>query len=59
METEYVNPFDSSLDISELYHLTSGTPMAADIATDILNLSDRGADLATKFINEKKKTEAF
>ena len=59
--TEYVNPFDSLLDILELHHLTSETPTAADIVTDILNLSERGTELATKFINEKKKkkTEAF
>ena len=56
METEYVNPFDSSLDKSKLYHLTSGTPIAADIATDILNLSERGTELATKFMNERIKT---
>ena len=31
METEYVNPFGSSLDKSKLCHLTSGTPLAADV----------------------------
>ena len=56
METEYVNPFDSSLDNSKLYHLVSGTPIAANIATDILNLFERGTELATKFMNEKIKT---
>ena len=56
METEYVNPFDSSLDKSKLYHLTSGTPIAADIATGILNLSERGTELATKYVNERIKT---
>ena len=56
METEYVNPFDSSLDKSKLYHLTSGTPIAADTATGILNLSERGTELATKYVNERIKT---
>ena len=56
METEYVNTFDSSLDKSKLYHLTSGTPIAADIATDILNFSERGTELATNFMNERIKT---
>ena len=56
METEYVNPFESSLDKSKLYHLTSGTPISADIATDILNFSERGTELATKFMNERIKT---
>ena len=56
METEYVNPFDSSLDKSKLCHLTSGTPIAANIATDILNLFERGTELATKFMNERIKT---
>ena len=56
METEYVNTFDSSLDKSKLYHLTSGTPIAADIATDILNFSERGTELATKFMSERIKT---
>ena len=31
METEYVNSFGSSLDKSKLCHLTSGTPLAADV----------------------------
>ena len=56
METEYVNPFESSLDKSKLYHLTSGTPISADIATDILNFSERGTELATNFMNERIKT---
>ena len=56
METEYINPFESSLDKSKLYHLTSGTPISADIATDILNFSERRTELATKCMNERIKT---
>ena len=56
METEYINPFESSLDKSKLYHLTSGTPISADIATDILNFSERRTELATKCRNERIKT---
>ena len=56
METEYVNPFGSSLDKPKLYHLTSGTPIAADMANDILNLCKGGTELATKFVKERIKT---
>ena len=49
LETEYLNHFDTALDQSKLYNLSSGWPLKGESAEAILKLPEVGYKLAVEF----------
>ena len=49
LENEYLNPFDTALDQSKLYNLSSGSPLKDESAEAILKLPEVGYRLAGEF----------
>ena len=58
---EYINPFGTELDKTELYHLSSGVPLPDSISNKILKISEEGKFACTTFIEKRlvKKSVSF
>ena len=50
LENEYLNPFDTALEKSKLYNLSSGSPLTDDAADSILKLPGVGDKQASEFL---------
>ena len=53
LKDEYINPFGTELDKTELYHLSSGVPLPDSISNKILKISDEGKFACTTFFEKK------
>ena len=49
LTTCFINPFDPSLDSTELYNLVSGCPVKQNISNCLLNIEERGTELMGEF----------
>eukprot|EP00794_Sanderia_malayensis_P020967 gene20967-biopygen15473 len=49
LKTCFINPFDPSLDSTELYNLVSGCPVKQNISNCLLNIEERGTELMKEF----------
>ena len=57
LKQEYINPFDSELEKSLLYNLSSGMPINEDLSDGILNTLSEGETLYKKFVTERLVTK--
>ena len=53
MTTEYLNPFDPKLDQENLYTLSSGVPVEASLADEILSVKDLGEECYKDFVDNR------
>ena len=53
LQEEYINPFSLLVDKEQLYNLSSGVPVSADLADEILNTRSIGMDISEKFTTER------
>ena len=53
MTTEYLNPFDPKLDQENLYNLSSGVPVEASLADEILSVKDLGEECYKDFVDNR------
>ena len=53
LKEEYINPFGTELDKTELYHLSSGVPLPDSISYKILKITDEGEFACTTFIEKR------
>ena len=53
LQNEYINPFDISIDKSNLLNLSSGVPIPNEITHEILALPLKGKTLAHDFIRKR------
>ena len=49
LKTCFINPFDPSLDSTELYNLVSGCPVKENVSRCLLNIQARGKELMNEF----------
>ena len=57
MTMEYLNPFDVKLDPENLYNLSSGVPVEASLAEEILSVKQLGEKCYKDFVdNRSRKT---
>ena len=60
--SNFLEPFDSSVDRSRLYNISSGAPVSADIETDLLTAEKQRARARSNFVNlrlKKKEVDFF
>ena len=60
--SNFLEPFDSSVDRSRLYNISSGAPVSADIETDLLTAEKQGGRARSNLVNlrlKKKKVDFF
>ena len=60
--SNFLEPFDSSVDRSKLYNIFSGAPVLADIETDLLTAEKQGGRARSNLVNlrlKKKKVDFF
>ena len=53
LQNEYINPFDISIDKSNLLNLSSGVPIPSEITHEIFALPLKGKTLAQDFIRKR------
>ena len=52
----FINPFDQTMDKSQLYNISSGAPVPDDITQDLLNAERYGEKARAQFLQERLKT---
>ena len=55
--SNFLNPFDSSLEKDHLYNISSGAAVSADIENDLLTAEEQGATARSKFVEQRLKTK--
>ena len=53
MTMEYLNPFDVKLDPETLYNLSSGVPVEASLAEEILSVKQLGEECYKDFVDNR------
>ena len=53
MMMEYLNPFDVKLDPENLYNLSSGVPVKASLAEEILSVKQLGEECYKDFVDKR------
>ena len=52
-EEEFINPFSVNMDSTKLFMLSSGVPVADDVAISVLSIKKEGERLAKTFQSER------
>ena len=50
---EYLNPFDPNMDASQLYNVSSGMPIEAEVSESILAVRKKGEKIYEEFVDER------
>ena len=53
MTTKYLNPFDVKLDLENLYNLSSGVPVEASLAEEMLSMKQLREECHKDFANRR------